>query len=111
VSFGLIIVALIALFQRQWIILALAVLSILSMQLLLRVRDRNHRHTGNKIATTLGWQRQKYAGANLYRPGPLGVDRLGKRRLPGRAANAELLEVEESYDGAVGVARNPARRH
>jgi len=111
VSFGLIIVALIALFQRQWIILALAVLSILSMQLLLRVRDRNHRHTGNKIATTLGWQRQKYAGANLYRSGPLGVDRLGKSRLPGLAAKSELLEVEDSYNRTFCIVRNPARRH
>jgi len=111
VFFGLILLALIALFRRAWIILAIAAISMLVMQVLLRWRDRNNRHTGNKIATRLGWQRQKLAGTNLYRSGPLGVDRLGKQRLPGLSASSELLEVEDGFRRKFCIIRAPKRRH
>lgn len=111
VFYGLILVALIALFNRWWLTLGGAVVVMALIQILYRVRDRHHRHTGDKLATMLGWQRQKLSGANLYRSGPLGVDRLGKNRLPGLAARSELLEVQDALGRDFCIIRSPARRH
>lgn len=111
VFYGLILLALISLFQRQWLLLAGSVLAMALIQVLYRVRDRHHRHTGDKLATVLGWQRQKISGSNMYRSGPLGVDRLGKNRLPGLAARSELLEVQDAFGRHFCIIRSPAQRH
>src|SRR5690625_2083253 len=73
VVYGLILCALIELFSRWWMPLVGAVELLALIQVLYRVRDRHHRHTGDNVATVLGWQRQNLTGANLYRSGPLGL--------------------------------------
>lgn len=111
VFYGLLVLGLIGLFNRAWLLVALCVVAMLLVQVLFRARDRHNRHAGHRVGTWFGWLRQKRSGSNLYRSGPLGVDRLGRARLPGLSARSELLEVRDGLGREFCVLRNPVRRH
>ncbi|MGF1661003.1 MAG: SCO6880 family protein [Kineosporiaceae bacterium] len=84
---------------------------LVTVLVLIVVRDRYHRSGVDRLLTWLGWALTTASGSHLYRSGPLSGLPLGRCQLPGIAAVSRLSEWSDPYGRPFALLELPTTRH
>ncbi|MBG6218740.1 hypothetical protein IWX75_003227 [Arthrobacter sp. CAN_A6] len=86
--------------------LLIGVLILLSMQ-----KNKHGRTMIERIMRRFGWMNARYAGANIYRAGPVSRIPTGTTQLPGISARSTISEHTDGYGRPFALLHIPAKNH